>query len=146
MLTKDSKLKDLVKILMKKGACGPGVELFDKMINRGASATIDDLYKQFSTSGVDYVENWARYLLKEAGAEMDTSIRKRAMTRITTPEYALSLLKEHNGCDFFTEEEHEILKAKFEGKLPEQEKEIKEGKLKLVKAKAQIKKDSLEIP
>jgi hypothetical protein len=135
MITKDSKLKDLVKILTKKGACGQ-IEVLNKMINRSAAATVDDLYKQLAISNVSYLENWSRYLIRTVGRELDPSIRKRAMTRITTPEYALSLLQEENGCDFFTEEEHEILKSKFEGKLPEQEKEIKEGNIKLVNTKA----------
>lgn len=108
MITKDSKLKDLLKILVKTGACEPGITLFDKMINRNAATTVDEALKKFGSGEVGFEERWAKVLLKSVGKELDPSIRKRIMTRVK-PEHALSLLEDEK-IDFLTDEEREILK------------------------------------
>ena len=107
MITKDSRLTDLLKILVKTGACEPGISIFDRMINRSAATTVDEALKKFGSGEVGFEERWAKVLLKAAGKELDPSIRKRIMTRIK-PEHALSLLEE----DFFTDEEKGILRSK----------------------------------
>jgi hypothetical protein len=108
MITKDSKLTDLLKILVKTGACEPGISIFNRMINRSAATTVDEALKKFGSGEVGFDEGWARMLLKKAGKELDPSIRKRVMTRVK-PEHALSLLEDEK-IDFLTDEEREILK------------------------------------
>jgi hypothetical protein len=107
VITKDSKLKDLLKILVKTGACEPGISIFDRMINRSAATTVDEALKKFGSGEVGFEDRWAKILIQKAGKELDPSIRKRIMTRIK-PEHAKSLLEE----DFFTDEEREMLTIK----------------------------------
>lgn len=90
MITKDSRVKDLLNILVKRGACEPGLSIFDRMINRSAATTVDEALKKFGSGEVGFDEGWARMLLKKAGKDLDPSIRKRIMTRIK-PEHAKSL-------------------------------------------------------
>jgi hypothetical protein len=108
VITKDSRVKDLLNILVKRGACEPGLSIFDRMINRSAATTVDEALKKFGSGEVGFDEGWARMLLKKAGKELDPSIRKRVMTRVK-PEHALSLLEDEK-IDFLTDEEKEILK------------------------------------
>jgi hypothetical protein len=110
MITKDSRVKDLLKILVKTGACEPGITLFNRMINRSAATTVDEALKKFGSGEVGFEERWAKVLLKAAGKELDPSIRKRIMTRIK-PEHALSILEDEK-CDFLTDEEKGILRSK----------------------------------
>lgn len=110
MITKDSRLTDLLKLLVKRNACEPGITLFNKMINRSAATTVDEALKKFGSGEVGFEDRWARVLLKKAGKELDPSIRKRIMTRIK-PEHALSILEDEK-VDFLTDEEREMLRSR----------------------------------
>jgi hypothetical protein len=137
MLTLDSKFADFIALCAKNGACSakgeaiPVMEEADKgvgMPSGGTCAKGFTLYRD----GEKFPESWAYWVIEKVGKELDEKCRRYFIDKITDPMGALQLLTR---CDFLSEAEHTLLKAKYERKLPTAEKEIRTGAITLCSAK-----------
>ena len=71
-----------------------------------------------------HMRRWCNTLLSYAGQGLSVEIRELVLTGI---EHEMDAFQLYITCDFWTDEEDEILKSKFEGKLPTAEKELQDG-------------------
>ncbi|MHA2247394.1 MAG: hypothetical protein ACXADY_20775 [Candidatus Hodarchaeales archaeon] len=72
----------------------------------------------------DYPGRWAVITLRGWGESMDQELRSVCISRIKDPMDALHIYLD---CDFLTNEDDAQLKAIFQGKLPQAEKELEDG-------------------
>lgn len=133
MLTLESKFSDYVEALRKAGACEPVVAIHDKMVKKNPDLTVGDVYKTFYDDP-SLEQGWAYWVLELMGKELDLKIREIAINKLKDPMLCLQLLTK---CDFLTEAEHILLKAKYAGKLPTAEKEIRDVVV-VLKATAEV--------
>lgn len=132
MLTLESKFSEYVEALKKAGACAEVVAIHDEMLKKNPSLMVSDVYKTFCEDP-KLNEGWPSWALQLIGKEMDTSFRTSIIKDLLhDPMVCLQLLTK---CDFLTEAEHILLKAKYARKLPTAEKEITDGKVVLMTAK-----------
>jgi hypothetical protein len=136
MLTLKSPFKDFIQLCVKSGACAnteaiPVMEKANTGIGMVADGTCADGFKLY-LEDKSMPESWSPWVLEKVGKELDEDCRKFFIDKITHPMTSLQLLA---ACDFLTEEEHILVKAKYVGKLPTAEKEIADGKVVLMTAK-----------
>jgi len=124
MLTLESKFSDYVEALRKAGACAEVVAIHDEMLKKNPALTVGDVYKAFSEDP-KFEEGWAYWVLELMGKELDVKVREIAIAKIKNEMTAFQLdLKCSN---FLTTAEKATVIAKYEGKLPTAEKELRDG-------------------
>lgn len=124
MLTLESKFSDYVEALRKAGACEPVVAIHDEMLKKNPDLTVGDVYRTFSEDP-KFEEGWAYWVLELMGKELDVKVREIAIAKIKNEMTAFKLdLKCSN---FLTTAEKATVIAKYEGKLPTAEKELRDG-------------------
>jgi len=132
MIELKSKLADYIQALKASGACGPVVDWHDAVLKEHPEYTVEDLGHLF-TNKEDFDDGWAFWVFELMGKEMAEDFRLYTIGLIKSPKWCVELLQT---CDYFSEKEHALLKAKYTGKLPTVEKEIWDGKVVLQTAKA----------
>lgn len=110
--------------LQEKAACEIALKWCEKI--RGLSFG-EGMQKFFED--LEAEQAWAVYVLLVFRKRLSSSLRKYLIDKIQDPMQALWLYAKDLGI--FTNKEKRTLKAKFEGKLPRAEKEIKEKNIKL---------------
>jgi hypothetical protein len=134
MLTLESKFSDYVDALKTGGACEEVVSIHEEMLAKNPKLTVGDVYRTFCEDP-KLNEGWPSWALQLIGKEMDVSFRTSIIKDLLhNPMLCLQLLTK---CDFLTEAEHILLKAKYAGKLPTAEKEIRDGVV-VLKASAKV--------
>jgi hypothetical protein len=130
MLTLESKFSDYFKLVMSI-ACSDAVKQYEGIVTKDDTLTIAQVFKDFNDDP-NLNEGWCEWALCTVGKELGEDVRTMIINRIKDPMMCLQLLTK---CDFLTEAEHTLLKAKYAGKLPTAEKEIATGKVVLMSAK-----------
>lgn len=137
MLTLKSKFADFISLCVKNGACantGEAIPVMEKAntgIGMKADGTCAEGFALYR-DGKEFPEGWAKWVLEKVGKEMDEKCRAFFIAKIKNEMSALQLRRK---CDFMTADEHTVLLAKYEGKLPTAEKEITDGVVVLKTAK-----------
>lgn len=102
------------------GACGSGMEYYDTH----EFETNAQAFGNFETSE-ETRQSWGLWCLKTLGEKIAPQLRLNLIAKITTPMEALVA---YRVCrSFLTQPEINLLKAKYEGKLPVAEDEVEDG-------------------
>lgn len=120
MITLKTPLKEFIELCEQKGACSDAVPWMKSQLKNDPSVSVAKSVSIY-LADKNLSETWAVWLLKNF-KDLDVNIQNMYIKKIRTPMFALQLLLD---CDFLTDEQDAVLKAKYEGKLPTAEKEIK---------------------
>ena len=119
MITLKTPLKEFIELCEQKGACSNAVPWMKSQLKIDPRASVEKAVSIY-LADKNLSETWAVWLLKNF-KDLDVNIQNMYIKKITTPMFALQLLLD---CDFLSDEQDAVLKAKYEGKLPTAEKEI----------------------
>lgn len=122
MITLKTPLKEFIELCKTKGACSDAIPWMESQLKIDPRASVEKAVSIY-LADKNLSETWAVWLLKNF-KDLDVNIQNMYIKKITTPMFALQLLLD---CDFLSDEQDAVLKAKYEGKLPTAEKEIKNG-------------------
>ena len=130
MLTLKSKFSEFIELCRKAGACSdkgeaiPVMESANKGEGMKADGTCADGFKLY-LSDEKMPEEWASWVLDKVGKELDEDCRKFFIDKIKNEMVACQV---YIKCaPILTTTEDTLLTAKFEGKLPTAEKELRDG-------------------
>jgi hypothetical protein len=131
MITLKSKFSDAYEVCRRLGACEEnlvwGQELMKTNPEMLVDESLDILYNDKKAP-----EGWAAWIIIKGKGEIDEDVQNGFMRKIKDPMTALQLLLK---CDHLTDEQDMVLKAKYEGKLPTAEKELRTGIVVIAKSK-----------
>lgn len=117
MLTLESKFSEFIELCRKAGACADEGEAIPVMedANKGngmtAGGTCADGFALYR-DGKEFPESWAEWVLEKVGKEMDEKCRAIIIEKIKDPMTCLRLAYK---CQFLSETEIGLLRAKYEG-------------------------------
>lgn len=132
MITYKTRLTDLITEVKKIGGCREAVDMLEKIDKKHPMLTIGDVFPVLGKTE-EYQESWLKIFIQKLGKNFDPEERKKVIGKMKNAHDAVYLLTDKTGCDFLTEEEHEMLRGHIKDKLPHIEKDIVKGNIKLSK-------------
>ena len=130
MLTLKSKFSEFIELCRKAGACADAGEAIPVMeyANKGngmkADGTCAEGFKLY-LDDPKFPEGWAEWVLDKVGKELDEKCRKFFIDKIKDEMTACQIYIKL--APILTTAEDTLLTAKYEGKLPTAEKELRDG-------------------
>lgn len=123
MITKDSNASGFINKCADDKACAEAmVWLRDNYSKDNGITTYNIVDKYLKDNSI--TSSWGYWAIRTLGSNLDTGIKKLFINKITDSMIAFQL---YIKCNHLTDAEESLLKAKFEGKLPTAEKELREG-------------------
>lgn len=126
MITKDSPFSDFVKILTPKEPCEDAVVWVKKFSETFPKATFADAMIDYEDKN-GHQDMWHSWVVTTLGAELSEEIRKWFYSMLAP----ITAMQIYIQAPYLTSAEDIVLISKFEGKLPQAEKEL----LTIVRAK-----------
>lgn len=118
MFTRNTSFKKYIDRLKERGACKEAQTWCESIDVSRKACKFGDGIESLSNEG------WAIWCLTVLGTELDAKVRISFLSKITNPMAAFQLyLRSKNLSD----SEDTILEEKFKGKLPNAEKELRDG-------------------
>jgi hypothetical protein len=111
MLTLKSKFADYIGILKAAGACEEVMSFHDKMLAEKPDLTVGDVYKVFQADP-KFEDAWCAWAMQLIGKDLGEDVRAIIIEKIKDPMTCLRLAYK---CQFLSETEIGLLKAKYEG-------------------------------
>jgi hypothetical protein len=121
MFTRKTPLSEFIVSLEEKKACEESI-VWAKKINKN-NITFGEAIDALVEDG-ELDQGWAKTVLELWDGELDKEVKKTFLKKITDPMMAFDLYRKLVNID---SEEIDIIKQKFNGKLPTAEKELKDG-------------------
>jgi hypothetical protein len=122
--TTDTPASDVIRVLKRLDACSEAVLWFNKYEGKTYGELND------GCADKEYNPGWGIWLLELFGEEIDIKERLKVIDKITDPMSAFSIYIRR---PWLTDEEDALLLSKFKGKVPQAEKELRDGIIKRVK-------------
>ena len=123
MINKNDNAIEFINKCTDVKSCAKAMSWLNNNYKKDNNITTYDIVKKYlEDDNAD--RGWAVWALEKIGEGLDTNIRKLCINKILDPMIAFQL---YIRSKFFTKEEENLLKKKFEGKLPTAEKELKDG-------------------
>lgn len=131
MLTLKSPFVEFITLCEKDGACPEAMEWMNKQLSSNKEQTFGDAILVY-VKDEKVPEGWSSWNIEKHGDQLDSDIRDYFISCVKDPMESLQLLIKAD-C---TIAEQTILKARYEGKLPTAEKELRDGVISIKTATA----------
>jgi len=127
--TRNTPFSEFISDIILKNACVKGVDWtqLSKFKDKTFGEAMDEFLLDKNAN-----QAWASWCLYNYYEDWEKSLREDCMKKIKDSMSAFML---YTNLETISDEEENILKSKFEGKLPTAEKELKDGKIKRKKDK-----------
>ena len=126
MITKATLMTDLMPILDAANVCADAREWLQSHIDSDPNISCGETLKR-AVADQNFKQGWAVWCIKVTIDITDVGFRKELLKRVVDPMLAFSM---YFKLATLTESEDAELLKKFEGKLPETEKQLKNGEIK----------------
>lgn len=118
----DSSTRSFTNQLRALSACQEAVEWCDEHSNLSVDELLDRFLEDKRTD-----QSWAGWALVMMGEQISLPIRRKFLAKLRDPGFAFHL---YCRLPWLTDEEDNLLKAKFKGKLPNTEAKLARGVVK----------------
>lgn len=118
-INSDTPTKDVIAQAEGLLACAEAIDWYRHFTDVPFGESIDAVLADTTAN-----PSWTAWFLTILGEKIDPEPRKRLLGKIRDPMMAFSL---YLGCEWLTDEEDQLLEAKFKGKLPAAEAELAQG-------------------
>jgi len=125
IFTRETPAKDILSRIESISACSEAVAWHKRYVGKTFGELADNM------SDPAYKPAWAAWALRYMGRASEATIIRTCINKITDPMMAFQLYLD---LDWLSDDEDELLEAKFKGKLPTAEAELAQGIVKRKKS------------
>jgi len=127
MITKNSKHKEFVEMVKKKAPCAAGIDQMEEWAAQNPEMTSAEAMELSKRTNNSIPSEWAVWVLGTFYDQLDEDIRMIFFEFIKKPDLAYYA---YTNFSNLTNKEDKYLEKIFKDKIPEKEKDLKDGKIK----------------